>query len=215
MAVSTPSPSPTPGDSTAFVAGRVETARLEIVDGTPRAAELALREVAFAGDATRPASSGIALDLGWDGRRIEGLLSGGQVGPLQLESGRLLWRDPGGAPGRDKLDYAFIAVVLSAEAVCREDDNDNIVADVTITYAVEPGPLYQGVADVQLFASATEAGDISDRQVTASKSSRLAKDSGPVTLTVTAAGLVLGDEDTVEAGGIGIAAGFVKQAVQP
>lgn len=89
---------------TAFVAGRVETARLEIVDGTPRAAELALREVAFAGDATRPASSGLALDLGWDGRRIEGLLSGGQVGPLQLESGRLLWRDPGGAPGRTGLE---------------------------------------------------------------------------------------------------------------
>ena len=71
---------------------------------------------------------------------------------VEKEAGRLAVY-PGGAPGRDKLDYAFIAVILAADAVCREDDNDNIVADVTITYAVEPGPLYQGVADVQLFAS--------------------------------------------------------------
>lgn len=89
---------------TAFAAGRVETARLEVVDGTPRAAAIALREVAFAGDATRPAASGLALDLGWDGQRFEGQISGGQVGPLRLESGRLAWRDASAAPGRAGLE---------------------------------------------------------------------------------------------------------------
>lgn len=88
----------------AFVAGRVETAQLEIEDGVPRSAALALREVAFAGDQSRPASSNLALDLGWDGRRVEGRLSGGQVGPLRLESGRLLWREPGDVPGRSGLE---------------------------------------------------------------------------------------------------------------
>lgn len=122
---------------------------------------------------------------------------------------------PGGAPARDKLDYAYIAVILSAEAVCREDENDNIVADVTFTYALEPGPLYQGSAPVQLSATATQGGEGTEREVTASKTSRPAKDAKAITLTVTATGLVLGDEATLEAGGYGIAGGFVKEAVAP
>ncbi|BCW90221.1 hypothetical protein sos41_33890 [Alphaproteobacteria bacterium SO-S41] len=133
---------------------------------------------------------------------------------VEKEAGRLAVY-PGGAPGRNKLDYAYIAVVLSATAVCHEDDNDNIVADVTVTYALEPGPLYRGSADIEVFSSVMRDGNVVGRQVTAKKTSSPPKDGGAVTLSLTATGLVAGDEDTLETGGTTIAAGFVKEAVTP
>lgn len=75
----------------AFTAGELATARLELVDGRWGAAESTLREVRFAGDDTRPAVEGLEAELRWDGRRLDGRLTGGQVGPLRLESGRLAW----------------------------------------------------------------------------------------------------------------------------
>ena len=127
---------------------------------------------------------------------------------VEKEAGRLA-SYPGGAPGRNKLDYAFIAVVLSATAVCHEDDNDNIVADITVTYALEPGPLYRGSAEVEIFASVMRDGNVVGRQVSAKKSVNPPKDGGAVTLTVTATGLVTGFQRVF------IAAGFVKEAVAP
>jgi hypothetical protein len=75
----------------AFASGRLEAARVEFVDAAPGRATLALREVDLAGDGARPAASGVALDLEWDGRRFSGRLAGGRVGRLQLEGGRLDW----------------------------------------------------------------------------------------------------------------------------
>ncbi len=121
---------------------------------------------------------------------------------------------PGGAAGPNKLDYAYIAVVLSAVAVCREDDNDAIVADVTLTYALEPGPLYQGSAQLEVFAAAVRGGEPSGGQVTKIDSWTPARGT-PVTVTSTATGLMLGDADGVEDGSITIAAGFVKEATAP
>lgn len=81
----------------AFTAGELATARLEVVDGRFDTAELTLRELMFAGDATRPAIEGLGAELHWDGRRLDGSLDGGRVGPLQLESGRVVWAAGGGA----------------------------------------------------------------------------------------------------------------------
>jgi hypothetical protein len=85
----------------AFAAGRLESARLELVDAVPGAATLALREMDLAADGARPAASGLALDLEWDGARLTGRLGGGRVGALQLEGGRLDWKPgPGGGVHR-------------------------------------------------------------------------------------------------------------------
>ncbi|MCP5339476.1 MAG: hypothetical protein H7A16_04740 [Sinobacteraceae bacterium] len=81
----------------AFAAGELATARLEVVDGRFDSAELTLRELMFAGDATRPAIEGLGAALRWDGRRLDGSLDGGRIGPLQLESGRVAWTVGGGA----------------------------------------------------------------------------------------------------------------------
>lgn len=121
---------------------------------------------------------------------------------------------PGGEAGPNKLDYAYIAVVLSAVAVCREDDNDNILADVTVTYALAPGPLYQGSAQLEVFAAAMRGGSETGGQATKIDSWTPAKDT-PVTVTSTATGLVLGDSDAVDSGGVTIAAGFVKTESAP
>ncbi|MCC6172535.1 MAG: hypothetical protein IT481_10955 [Gammaproteobacteria bacterium] len=99
----------------AFTAGELATARLELVDGRPGAAELTLREVSFAGDDTRPTVDGIEAELRWDGRRLDGRLTGGQVGPLHLESGRLAWAGSDRGPAR-RATPGDAAAALEVEA---------------------------------------------------------------------------------------------------
>ncbi len=62
-----------------------------------------------------------------------------------------------GEPGRNRRDYSHIAVILSAVASCVETDDDQIVATVSIPYAVESGPRYRGGAHVKLRAALTSA----------------------------------------------------------
>ncbi|MBL9011261.1 MAG: hypothetical protein JNL56_08790 [Alphaproteobacteria bacterium] len=117
---------------------------------------------------------------------------------------------PGGVPGRNRLDFDYIAVALGATAVCTLDDDDNVVADVTITYATQPGPLYRGKTVVEGFADANRDGAPVGRQKTAKATLNPPKDSDGVTDRIVIRGLVVGNEDNVEDGGYAIVTGLVQ-----
>ena len=113
---------------------------------------------------------------------------------------------PGDEPGRAAQDYSFIAVIVSAVAVCREDEDDRLVADVTVTYAIEPGPLYRGVAENEVVAAVSgpagefTRGTASRNVVHEGREARAIQD--------VVRGVVIGDFDTVEAG-VTLKVGFV------
>lgn len=117
---------------------------------------------------------------------------------------------PGGEAGRRKGDYTFIAVVLGAEAVCGFDDDDNLIATVTVTYAVEAGPLYRGSADVPVAAIVRNGGAEVIRGG-ARKTSSPPTGGGALTVTDTISGLLVGEDDEVEDGNFSITAGFEKK----
>ncbi|MFO1236105.1 MAG: hypothetical protein U1F24_03590 [Alphaproteobacteria bacterium] len=117
---------------------------------------------------------------------------------------------PGGVPGRNRLDYDFIAVAIGASAVCTVDDDDNVIADVTITYAAQPGPLYRGKTVVEVFADAERGGAAAGRQKSARSTLNPPNDSPGVTDHIVIRGLVVGTEDEMDEGGLGIVAGIVQ-----
>lgn len=103
-----------------------------------------------------------------------------------------------GEPGRNRSDYSHIAVVLSATASCVENDDDQILATVSVTYGVEPGPLYRGGAEVTVTAALTKSGaPAGDTEVR--KETSLAQ-GGPATVTSTITDMPIGLDDDVEAG---------------
>lgn len=111
-----------------------------------------------------------------------------------------------GEPGRNRRDYSHIAVILSATASCVETDDDQIVATVSVTYAVEAGPLYRGGANVKIKAALTkggapilEAGNAKETPLTQGTAS---------TVTNTIAGLLIGEDDDVEDGGYTLTVGL-------
>lgn len=113
---------------------------------------------------------------------------------------------PGGAPGRNRADYSHIAVILSAEVACVETRDDQIIATVSVTYAVEPGPLYRGGANVKITAALTyngspisDAGNAWETPLTPGK---------PVTITNTIAGIHVGEDDDVKDGGFVLKVGL-------
>lgn len=116
---------------------------------------------------------------------------------------------PGGEPGRRKQDYSYIAAVLSADATCTTDDDDRVIADVTITYAIEAGTLYRGSADLEVTAIVRD-GPAEAGRGTSKKTSAPSADGKPMTVTDTIRGLVIGDEDAVADGNFSISAGFSK-----
>ncbi len=115
---------------------------------------------------------------------------------------------PGGEPGRRPQDYSYIAVILSADAVCTTDDDDNVIAQVNVTYAVEAGTLYRGAGEVTVEAavrgSATAGGGNATKKVTPPA------EGGSITVTDTIANVVAGNEDAVEQGLVTIVVGFAK-----
>lgn len=116
---------------------------------------------------------------------------------------------PGGEPGRRAQDYSFIAVVLSADAVCTTDDDDRVIAEVNVTYAIEAGPLYRGSAELTVQATVL-SGDGQVTSGTATKKSSPSSSGGSLTVTNTISGLVVGDEDLVEEGAYTISVGFAQ-----
>jgi len=116
---------------------------------------------------------------------------------------------PGGAPGRSVKEYNHIAVVLGATAVCREDADGNMVADVTVQYAVETGPLYRGSAETVIFAAVQRGGTESAR-LTSSKTVRPEGLGAQLTVNDTITGLLIGDDDAAEAPDLAIVVGFTE-----
>lgn len=112
-----------------------------------------------------------------------------------------------GEPGRNRRDYSHIAVILSAVASCVETDDDQIVATVSITYAVESGPLYRGGANVKIRAALTKGG----APVLEAQNARETPltPGTPATLTNTITGLLVGLDDEVEEGGFILTVGLV------
>ena len=103
-----------------------------------------------------------------------------------------------GEPGRNRKDYSHIAVILSAVASCVETDDEQIVASVTITYAVEPGPLYRGDAKVTITAASKLGGSAVEAANTKEISLQMGK---PATVSDTISGMIIGSADDVEARG--------------
>lgn len=118
---------------------------------------------------------------------------------------------PGGAPGRSVKEYNHIAVILAASAACREDPDGNMVADVTIYYAVEAGSLYRGAAETEVFAATTRGDTQTGTRLTSVKSVNPGGGNGTqLTVSDTITGLMIGDDEAAEAPDLGIAVGFVK-----
>ena len=108
--------------------------------------------------------------------------------------------------GRNRRDFSHIAVILSATASCVETDDDQIVATVSVTYAVEAGTLYRGGANVKIRAALThngapvsEAGNARETALTPGT---------PATVTNTIAGLTIGEDDEVESGAFTLTVGL-------
>jgi hypothetical protein len=110
-----------------------------------------------------------------------------------------------GEPGRNRKDYSHIAVILSAVASCVETDDEQIVATVRVTYAVEAGPLYRGAAKVTIKAWSKKGGSYVEGYNT--KETPLTKGT-PVTVTDTTSGMIIGSADSVEEGGDTIVVGL-------
>jgi hypothetical protein len=117
---------------------------------------------------------------------------------------------PGGAPGRNAKEFSHIAVILSAAAACREDADGNMVADVTVQYALETGPLYRGSAETEIFASVTRGGTETGKRLTSTKTVTPEGLGTQITVTDTISGLMIGGDDVAEAPDLGIAVGFSK-----
>jgi len=116
---------------------------------------------------------------------------------------------PGGAPGRSAKEYAHIAVILAAAATCREDEDGNMVADVTVQYAVETGSLYRGSAETTVYADVERGGEAGTR-LTSAKTVHPDGLGTQITVNDTISGLMVGDDEAVEAPDLGIVVGFVK-----
>lgn len=113
---------------------------------------------------------------------------------------------PGGEPGRNSRDYTHIAVITGATSTCYADAQGNMVADINVSYAVEPGPLYRGVADNTLFASTSHGGRDTVRKVTGTGST--SPDPGTTgKTTAVVRGLVIGAKG-VEDENLTIVVGF-------
>jgi len=110
-----------------------------------------------------------------------------------------------GEPGRNRKDYSHIAVILSAVASCVETDNDQIVATVTVTYAVEAGPLYRGAAKVTIKVAFKKGGSSADAANT--KETTLTKGT-PATVSDTISDIMIGSADDVEEGGYTLVVGL-------
>lgn len=117
---------------------------------------------------------------------------------------------PGGGEGRTPSAYSHIAVIISAAAVCREDENEQLVADVTIHYAVEPGPYYTGAAEQEVSAVVTRAGSAQGEAMKARRTVTPEFGGQPQIVSETISGLPVGEEAAVENGGLDIIVGFVK-----
>jgi hypothetical protein len=128
---------------------------------------------------------------------------------VDAERGRLA-KYPGMASGRVKTDYEFIAAASSVTALCASNKDGMVFADVTLNYALRPGPLYQGAVSLEAFAAAQKNGGVAGQPVTEQQTLTPASDSAGVTASVTIRGLLLGTEDEVEAGAVTISAGFVQ-----
>ncbi len=114
---------------------------------------------------------------------------------------------PGGEPGRNRRDFSHIAVILSVTASCVETDDDRIVATVSVTYAVDAGPLYRGGANVKIKAALTKGG----AQILESENAKETPltPGTPATITNTIAGIAVGADDDVEEGGYTLTVGLV------
>lgn len=111
------------------------------------------------------------------------------------------------AQTRKRADYSHIAVILSATASCVETDDDQIVATVTITYAVEAGTLYRGGANVKIKAALTNNGaPVSEAEN--AKETPLTPGT-PATVTNTIAGILVGEDSAVEDGAYTLTVGLV------
>lgn len=117
---------------------------------------------------------------------------------------------PGGAPGRSAKEFNHIAVILAAAATCREDADGNMVADVTIQYAVETGSLYRGSAATEVFAGLTRGGGETGTRLTSTKTVNPDGIGAQVTVSDTISGLMIGDDDAAEAPDTGIVVGFSR-----
>jgi hypothetical protein len=117
---------------------------------------------------------------------------------------------PGGSPGRSPKEYNHIAVIIAAAATCREDENGNMLADVTVQYALETGSLYRGAAETGIFAAVTRGNAEVGTRLTGAKTVNPEGLGTQMTVTDTIRGLMIGDDDAAEAPDIGIAVGFVK-----
>lgn len=105
---------------------------------------------------------------------------------------------PGGEPGRNKRDYSHIAVILQASATCVEDRNDQIFATVTISYAVEAGPLYRGSATVKVKGEVVRGGAMTAQD---GSSRELVIEPGtPATFSGVIERIAVGEDDDVEDG---------------
>ncbi len=111
------------------------------------------------------------------------------------------------AQTRNRRDYSHIAVILSATASCVETDDDQIVATVTVTYAVEAGTLYRGGANVKIKAALTNNGAAVSETENA-KETPLTPGT-PSTVTNTIAGILVGEDDAVEDGAFTLTVGLV------
>lgn len=116
---------------------------------------------------------------------------------------------PGGAPGRSAKEYNHIAVILAAAATCREDADGNMVADVTVQYALETGPLYRGSAHTEIFVT-VERGGTETARLTSTKTVNPEGLGTQITVSDTVTGLMIGDDDAAEAPDLGIVVGFSK-----
>lgn len=111
------------------------------------------------------------------------------------------------AQTRKRADYSHIAVILSATASCVETDDDQIVATVTVTYAVEAGTLYRGGANVKIKAALTNNGaPVSEAEN--AKETPLTPGT-PATVTNTIAGILVGEDSAVEDGAYTLTVGLV------
>jgi hypothetical protein len=116
---------------------------------------------------------------------------------------------PGGAPGRSAKEYNHIAVILAAGATCREDQDGNMVADVTVQYALETGPLYRGVAETEVFV-ALEKGGVETARLASTKTVNPEGLGTQITVSDTVTGLMIGDDEAAEAPDLAIVVGFRK-----
>ncbi|MFT3809409.1 MAG: hypothetical protein QM698_05775 [Micropepsaceae bacterium] len=111
------------------------------------------------------------------------------------------------AQSRNRRDFSHIAVILSATASCVENDDDQIVATVSVTYAVEAGTLYRGGANVKIKAALTNNGAPVLEAENAKET--VLTPGTPATVTNTIAGILVGEDDAVEDGGFTLTVGLV------